>query len=177
MKDAFCIAKITDKTGILKILGAITGRNKMDEVLLDQIEIRERAIHRRLSQKMSLADNYSIHEMLADIKMFLVENRDEELVEKDCKKLEAIQRKLMDNFVIESKKIDEIISKKEDTKLPMKLEKISKKELLEIETYKFLKKYGYDFVNKNEELVYNDTMANEINAVIEYIKSSNVFEI
>ena len=59
----------------------------------------------------------------------------------------------------------------------MKLEKISKKELLEIETYKFLKKYGYDFVNKNEELVYNDTMANEINAVIEYIKSSNVFEI
>lgn len=168
---------IESKTGILKILGAITGRNKMDEVLLDQIEIRERAIHRRLSQKMSLADNYSIHEMLADIKMFLVENRDEELVEKDCKKLEAIQRKLMDNFVIESKKIDEIISKKEDTKLPMKLEKISKKELLEIETYKFLKKYGYDFVNKNEELVYNDTMANEINAVIEYIKSSNVFEI
>ena len=83
----------------------------------------------------------------------------------------------MDNFVIESKKIDEIISKKEDTRLPMKLEKISKKELLEIETYKFLKKYGYDFVNKNEELVYNDTMANEINAVIEYIKSSNVFEI
>ena len=61
--------------------------------------------------------------------------------------------------------------------MPMKLEKISKKELLEIETYKFLKKYGYDFVNKNEELEYNDTMANEINAVSEYIKSSNVFEI
>lgn len=168
---------IESKTGILKIIGAITGRNKMDEILLDQIEIRERAIHRRLSQKMSLGDNYSIHEMLADIKMFLVENRDEELVENDCKKLEIIQRKLMDNFVIESSKIDEIIREKENTKLPMKLEKISKKELLEIETYKFLKKYGYDFVNKNEELEYNDTMANEINAVSEYIKSSNVFEI
>ena len=164
---------IESKTGILKIIGAITGRNKMDEILLDQIEIRERAIHRRLSQKMSLGDNYSIHEMLADIKMFLVENRDEELVENDCKKLEIIQRKLMDNFVIESSKIDEIIREKENTKLPMKLEKISKKELLEIETYKFLKKYGYDFVNKNEELEYNDTMANEINAVSEYIKSSN----
>ncbi len=168
---------IESKTGILKIIGAITGRNKMDEILLDQIEIRERAIHRRLSQKMSLGDNYSIHEMLADIKMFLVENRDEELIENDCKKLEVIQRKLMDNFVIESSKIDEIIREKENTKLPMKLEKISKKELLEIETYKFLKKYGYDFINKNEELEYNDTMANEINAVSEYIKSSNVFEI
>lgn len=168
---------IENKTGIIKFLGIITGRNKMDEILLDQIEIRERAIHRRLSQPMSLADNYSIHEMLADIKMFLVENKDDELVENDCKKLEAIQRKLEDNFVIESRKIDEIIDQKENTKLPMRLEKVSKKELLEIETYKFLKKYGYDFINKTEELKYSDTMANEINAIIEYIKSSNVFEI
>lgn len=168
---------IENKTGIIKFLGIITGRNKMDEILLDQIEIRERAIHRRLSQPMSLADNYSIHEMLADIKMFLVENKDDELVENDCKKLEAIQRKLEDNFVIESRKIDEIIDQKENTKLPMRLEKVSKKELLEIETYKFLKKYGYDFVNKTEELKYSDTMANEINAILEYIKSSNVFEI
>ena len=168
---------IESKTGIIKFLGVITGRNKMDEILLDQIEIRERAIHKKLSQTMSLAENYSIHEMLADIKMFLVENKDDELVERDCRKLEIIQRKLEENFVIESAKIDQIIDEKENTKLPMKLEKVSKKEMLEIETYKFLKKYGYDFITKTEDIKYNDTMANEINAVVEYIKSSNVFEI
>lgn len=168
---------IESKTGIIKFLGVITGRNKMDEILLDQIEIRERAIHKKLSQTMSLAENYSIHEMLADIKMFLVENKDDELVERDCRKLEIIQRKLEENFVIESAKIDQIIDEKENTKLPMKLEKVSKKEMLEIETYKFLKKYGYDFITKTEDVKYNDTMANEINAVVEYIKSSNVFEI
>lgn len=47
--------------------------------------------------------------------------------------------------------------------------------MIEIETYRFLNKYGYDMELKSNEPKYQDTMANEILRIVEYINSSKIF--
>ena len=52
---------------------------------------------------------------------------------------------------------------------------VPREELIEIETYRFLKKYRYDQrENRNPEVEYQDTTANEISRIIDYVKTSNV---
>jgi len=166
---------IEDKGSFSRFLGIFTGQNKLDEFMIDQIEIRQIAIRRTLSNKLSLAYNYSIHEMMAEIEMFIDENYDDELVEKDVRLLEKIENELRRHFVIVDSKVEEIINQKEGKYLPTDKRKMTKRDLIETETYRFLNKYGYDINKKySEEPKYQDTMANEISRIVEYINSANI---
>ena len=51
---------------------------------------------------------------------------------------------------------------------------MSKKELIEIDTYRFLHRYGYDQSNDVKDPEYQDTMANEIKRIIDYVKTSGI---
>jgi hypothetical protein len=165
---------IEEKSTFKKVLGIITGRNKIDEVMLEQIEVRQKAIRKTLAKKLELSKNYSIHELIAEIEMFKKDNEDDELVEEEVNKLEELGQNIRRNFVVSDAKVDEIIDKKEARNLPVEYKKISKKELIEIETYRFLNKYGYDIELGKSEPPYQDTMASEIYRIIEYINSSKI---
>ena len=58
--------------------------------------------------------------------------------------------------------------------LPVDTRKISKQEQLEIESYRFLSKNGYDNIDdtKKEEAKYANTMAHEIKRITDYIDAS-----
>ena len=164
---------INDKTTFEKVLGFFTGRNKLDEFMLDQIDIRQKAIRKTLSNKMSLAYNYSVHEMVADISMFIEDNTDDELVESEVNDLRLMSDELRKNFVVSDFKVKSILDQKEHKNLPVEKKKMSKRDIIEVETYRFLNKYGYDINNNSkEEPKYQDTMAHEIGRVVEYINSS-----
>ena len=166
---------IEDKGTISRIIGMITGRNKLDDLMIDQIEIRQKAIRRTLSKKLSLAHNYSIHELMAEIVMFIDENEDDELVENDVAELKKLAEELRRNYIVLESKVQSIVEEKEGSNLPLDDRKISKQEMLEIETYRFLNRYGYDLSNNDrEEPKYQDTMASEIARIIEYINSSKM---
>jgi len=166
---------IEDKGTISRIIGMITGRNKLDDLMIDQIEIRQKAIRRTLSKKLSLAHNYSIHELMAEIVMFIEENEDDELVESDVAELKKLAEELRRNYIVLESKVQSIVEEKEGSNLPLDDRKITKQEMLEIETYRFLNKYGYDLSNNDrEEPKYQDTMASEIARIIEYINSSRI---
>lgn len=166
---------IEDKGTFARILGIFTGQNKLDEFMIEQIEIRQNAIRKTLSKKLSLAHNYSIHKLIAEIEMFVSENEDDELVEDDIIDLKAMEEELKRNYIILDSKVDSIIEEKEGKNLPLKDKKISKREMIEIETYRFLNKYGYDIdFNESEEPKYQDTVASEISRMIEYINSSEI---
>lgn len=169
------LEEIEEKGTFTRFLGIFTGQNKIDDMMIDQIEIRQRAIRRTLSKKLSLAHNYSIHELIAEIEMFIDDNEDDELVEEDVMDLSALADELRKNYVVIDYKVDSIIEKREGRNLPVD-KKVSKVEMLEIETYRFLNKYGYDDSGRSyvEEPKYQDTMANEIARIIEYINSSKV---
>ena len=143
--------------------------------MIEQIDLRQTAIRRTLSVSLSLAYNYSIHEIMAEIEMFIDENYDDELVKGDVRTLELLAKELKRNFVIIDSRVKEIIDEKEGKYLPLETRKLSRREIIETETYRFLNKYGYDIYKKqNEEPKYQDTMASEIARVVEYIKSSNI---
>lgn len=165
---------IEEKSAIKRIIGMITGRNKVDSYMLEQIEVRQNAIRKTLAKKLELSKNYSIHELVAEIEMFREDNEDDALVENDVAALEALEENLRRNFIISDSKVAEIIEKKEAKNLPIDLKKVTKQELIEIETYRFLNKYGYDISEEVVEPKYQDTMASEINRIIEYIESSKI---
>lgn len=170
------IGIIEEKSAIKRIIGLITGRNKIDGYMLEQIEVRQKAIRKTLAKKLELSKNYSIHELIAEIEMFREDNEDDELVEDDVADLMALEQELRRNFVIADSKVEEIIEKKEAKNLPIDLKKVTKQELIEIETYRFLNKYGYDIPEEATEPVYQDTMSSEINRIIEYIESSKILD-
>lgn len=165
---------IEDKSTLKKLIGRFTGRNKLDETMLEQIEIRQTAIRKTFKTKMPLSYNYSIHELLAEIEMFIEENEDDELVVEDVSVLRKIREVLKKNFVIMDSKVMSIMDQKSGKNLPLSSQKMSKKELIEIDTYRFLHRYGYDKSNDVEDPEYQDTMANEIKRIVDYIKTSGI---
>ena len=169
---------IEDKSPIKKFLGMFTGQNRLDDFILEQIDIRQNTIKKALSKSLRLDNNYSIHELVAEIRMFILDNEGDVLVQEDMERLEEIEKEIAKSFVIIESKVDDIIHEKENKNLPVS-SKLSKKELIEIETYRFLNKYGYDRSDEyaKEEAVYNDTTANEIARIIEYINTSKVIDI
>lgn len=169
---------LEEKGAFKRFIGFFTGSNKLDEVKEEQIEIRQKAIRKTLSQKMSLVYNYSIHELVAEIQMFLEDNEDDELVKEDMYILQNMENELRRNFIISDSKVRDIIEQRENKNLPVEVKRITKRELIEIETYRFLNKYGYDRRNDEEENnQYKDTMQNEIARIVDYISSSKILEI
>ncbi len=168
---------IEDKNPIQKLIGIITGQNKLDEFMLDQIEIRQNSIKKTLAKKLRLDYNYSVHEFVAEIRMFIKDNEDDDLVSDDVSDLLEFEKEIESNFVIIESKVKDIIDEKERRNLPVD-SKITKKELIEIETYRFLNKYGYDLADKQEpeEITYVDTTPQEISRIIDYINTSNVLD-
>ena len=169
---------IEDKSPFMRFLGIFTGQNKLDEFLIEQIHVRQDSIKKTLSKKLRLDYNYSVHELVAEIRMFIKDNEDDELVTSDVSSLKEFEKELSKNFVIIDSKVEDIIAEKESKNLPINT-KITKKELIEIETYRFLNKYGYDLTSEKqetEEVKYIDTTADEISRIIDYINSSKILE-
>lgn len=166
---------IEEKSSFRRLIGMITGQNRVDECMIEQIEIRQRAIRKTLSKKLSLAYNYSIHELMAEITMFVNDNEDDELVEDDVMDLKALAAELRRNYVILESKVKSIVEDKEGRYLPVEERGLSKIETLKIETHRFLNKYGYDLNSfQTEEPKYQDTLTSEIARIIEYINSSKI---
>ena len=167
---------IEDKSAFSRFIGIFTGQNKLDEFMIDQIEVRQTAIRRTLSNKMSLAYNYSIHELMAEIAMFIEDNDDDELIQGDVSELKAMADELRRNFVILETKVQSIVYDRNGRDLPVASKRLSRMETIEIETYRFLKKYGYDVAGyRRDEPKYQDTMANEIARIVEYVDSASIF--
>ena len=168
---------IEDKSPFMKFLGIFTGQNKLDEFMIEQIHVRQNSIKKTLSKKLRLDYNYSVHELVAQIRMFIRDNDDDELVKDDVEDLREFEKELSKNFVVIDSKVEDIIAEKEGRNLPLD-NRISRKELIEIETYRFLNKYGYDIAETSdtEEVKYVDTTANEISRIIDYINTSKVLE-
>ena len=167
---------IEEKSPFMRFIGFFTGRNKYDEFLLEQIEVRSRAIRTTMSKKMSLARNYSIHEIMALSQMFIDENEDDELIEDDVASIESLTEELRRNYVISDSKVYAIIQEKERNELPIEDKKISKREMKEIETLRFLHKYGYDGLDQANvpDPKYQDTMAKEIVRISDYIHAARI---
>jgi len=170
---------IMDRTPFERFIGFFTGKNKLCDALLEQIELRQRAIRATLARKLSLAHNYSIHEIMALIQMFILDNEEDdsydEIVEPYINELKNIAEELRRNYIISDSKVQTIIFDKEGRNLPLEDKRMSKEEKAEINNYRFLRKYGYDENNtKDEDLKYHDTSASELSRIVSFINTAKI---
>lgn len=107
----------------MRFIGFFTGQNKLDDFMIDQIEIRQKAIRKNLSKKLNLAYNYSVHELMAEIEMFVEENEDDSLVEDDVYELKDLAEELRRNYIISESKVHNIVRKKTGKNLPVNSKK------------------------------------------------------
>ena len=159
-----------------RIIGIFSGSNKADDIAREQILVRKQAIRRKTSEKLLLARNYSIHSMVAKIRLFIRDNFEDETVEDTCEEIQELENELKRNFVINDTRVEEIVRKREGLDLPLD-KNLSREEEKEIETFRFLRKYEYDMIDENNtEESYQDTLASEISRVIDYISSTNILK-
>ena len=159
-----------------RIIGIFSGSNKADDIAREQILVRKQAIRRKTSEKLLLARNYSIHNMVAKIRLFIRDNFEDETVEDTCEEIQELENELKRNFVINDTRVEEIVRKREGLDLPLD-KNLSREEEKEIETFRFLRKYEYDMIDENNtEESYQDTLASEISRVIDYISSTNILK-
>ena len=160
---------------------AIIEENELKRGIAERIRyIQGEAELKKLKDDLEMIDEKgAFSKFFAQIKMFINENNDDALVEEDIAELETLQEELKRNFVILDSKVDMIVEQKEGRNLPYEKKRMNKRELIEIETYRFLNKYGYDIQERDTEQnepAYQDTMANEIARIVDYINSSNILE-
>lgn len=166
---------IENATFFEKVIGVFTGKKKIDEIKKEQIEFKRKEVKKVFNEEWGIDKNYSIHEMIAIIDMFLEDNKKNlDLLEDEINDIQRINSELHENFVIKEEKVKSIVNEKENKLLPVDTKKISKREQLEIESYRFLSKNGYDILEeqKEENGTYADTMANEIRRITDYIDVS-----
>ena len=166
---------LEDRSLISRVIGFFTGKNKLNEIKEEQVDIKEKEIRKALSIKLKPYKNYSMHQLMADIDIFINGNTYYiDLIPEEIEELEKLKERLKEHFVIYEEKVKDIIYEREKSNLPVDTRKMNKRELLENETYRFLNKYGYDIkVEQDDNAVeYKDTVAAEINRIIEYIDIS-----
>lgn len=158
-----------------KLIGLFTHKKELDEVERKQIEFKREEVKKILEKEWGMEKSYSIHEMIATINMFLKDNKDDfELLENEFADLKQIDSELRKNFIVSDEKVHNIITEKERKLLPIDPKELSKKEIIEINAYRFLNKNGYDKIVNEEksDYEYADTMANEIKRITDYIDAS-----
>ena len=162
--------ELEEISGFKRFVGKFTGRNKLDEIRKMQIKVEEKQIKRTISTHLEIDVKYSIHEMLAYIDMFCLDNEEDELVEDDIEKLMEVRKLITKTFSVSEDRVNEILEQKRKNYLPVEAKKISKEERMKIETYRFLNKNEYDRIQTDKrQLQYIDTTPDDMNRLIRSI--------
>lgn len=161
------------KSTTKKILDLLTGKFKIEKYRELKLEEAAEKVSLKLEKAYSINENYKIHDIIAEIMIFEAENIDDKLIEKYLDRLNQLKVGIVKNFVIEEEKVLNKVDKLKGVNLPIDIQKMTKEAEVDLEISLLYHKYGYDKdFNTKEEIVYQDTSANEIKQILDYIKLS-----
>lgn len=172
--------KIINKSNLRKILDKITGQAKQDELILKQNEIKENAIREKLKNiKFENKEEYSTHEMVADLDIYIEDNKDKEVISKDIHRLKTLRNNIGEIFKLQEENIEKIIQNRLKNNLPIEIDKkkLSKEEKIKQDTEIFLSKNGYitKYEDSIDDILYQSQamLANETKRLLTYIDEKN----
>ena len=172
--------KIINKSNLRKILDKITGQAKRDELILKQNEIKENAIREKLKNiKFENKEEYSTHEMVADLDIYIEDNKDKEVISKDIHRLKTLRNNIGEIFKLQEENIEKIIQNRLKNNLPIEIDKkkLSKEEKIKQDTEIFLSKNGYitKYEDSIDDILYQSQamLANETKRLLTYIDEKN----
>lgn len=174
-----------------KLFFKITKRNK---VIAEEKEHLQDAKNKILDRQKRIEFNtkpeykYSIHKILADIYIYIDDIKDSDEYEKEILEIEEIQKYIIENYKIDSDKVQESIEFKKRNSLPQIInKKPTRLDKMRQEYNNFLVKHGYiknddykKLTSINERNLYENLLKNfdKINDIIdmalEFIQKQNL---
>ena len=110
----------------------------------ENISFKRYVINDKLNRNMLIKDNIDMNSVLADIELFLEDNKYNDLISDDIQQLNVINNYIHNNFDINSNEINNLITNRKQLFLPVLTRKLTKAEELKHETIKYLNKQGYN---------------------------------
>ena len=160
------------KSNAKKIMDLLLGKRKIEKYRELKLEEAADRVTKKLEKNYAINKNYKIHDIIAEIMIFKAENMEDNLIEDYITRLDSLEKGIVKNFVIEERKILENIERLKSLTLPMNIQKMTKEDEVDLEIAMLYHKYGYNVVEDDEEVNYQDTSSNEIKQILDYIKLS-----
>lgn len=157
-----------------KFFNKITGKSKQYTLKQESINYMKEKVEQRMQNVITESKNYSIHEMLAEIEIFLEDNKEVVGIEKELIELNKLKENLGKVYRIDDLKVNKIIKDRTEENLPTTNKKVTPEQQVKIEENKFLKHNGYEEKennkNKMSPITYNDEeLASKISVINSYI--------
>ena len=124
-----------------KFFGKLDGSTAFKQ---ENINFQRFVINDKLNRNSISKDTVDLHSILADIELFMEDNKYNELISGEIEQLNNINKYIYNNFEINSDKINNFITNRKQYFLPALTKKVTKYEQLKHETIKYLNKQGYN---------------------------------
>ena len=124
-----------------KLFGKIDGSTAFKQ---ENINFKRFVINDKLNRNSINKNTIDLHSVLADIELFLEDNKYNELISEEIQQLNNINTYIYNNFDINSETINNLVVNRKQCFLPALTKKVTKYEQLKHETIKYLNKQGYN---------------------------------
>ena len=159
---------------IKRFLNKLTGKSKQYELKKDSIENMKMILEERNKNNEIRNQKLSIHNMLADIEIFLHDNYDTKEVANEVDDLIHLKEGLRRVYNVNEKRVNEIIANRLKENLPIQDKKITYSQQINMEENRFLKHNGYlesDDKRKINQVQYNpNELAQKLSMINKYIE-------
>lgn len=145
--------RLLNRSMFLKIIDQFTGRAEVNRITLEQLDIKEKSIKEKLNYiKAEFRASYSIHHMMAQLEIFLEENKDDDNYIKEYENMQQIKKSILEIFKVEKEKVEKEKENILGSSLPVALKTkkgMSREEKVIASAVSWLNKYGY--INSNHQ--------------------------
>lgn len=124
-----------------KLFGKIDGSTAFKQ---ENINFKRFVINDKLNRSSIIKNNIDLHSVLADIELFMEDNKYNELISDEINQLNDINKYIYNNFDINSDEINKLVLNRKHCFLPAITHKLTKAETLKHESIKYLNKQGYN---------------------------------
>lgn len=132
---------LNSKNIFSKLFGKIDGSTAIKQ---DNINFKRFVINDKLNRSSIIKDDIDLHSVLADIELFMEDNKCNDLISDEIGQLNTINKYIHNNFDINSDEINKFVLNRKQCFLPAITRKLSKAETLKHESIKYLNKQGYN---------------------------------
>ncbi len=132
--------KLNSQNFLSKIFGKLDGSTAFKK---DNISFAKFVVNDKLNSINKNTAESDLHSILADIEIFMEDNKSNSSIENEISELNKINNYVYNNFEIDNELVNKKIIDRKQCFLPVLTRKLTKNEILKQDTIKYLNKQGY----------------------------------